>query len=176
MTLVAGQKLRVSDLSATPGASGGGSKTLGSDLTANNTTTFANVTGLAVDLVANARYAFDGWMMWNSDPSADIKFGWTVPSGGSGWWCAMGPVTSTAPNTGEERKNYTDFGTVPIGTSATLAGDDTAPSIIRICATLRGTVVTSTAGTLQLKFAQSSAVASDTILRAGSWLNVFRVA
>lgn len=172
MVLYAGQKLRVSDLDGTAGT---GLAELGADKTANNTTTFSDST-LEAAVVANARYGFDAWVMWTSNPTADLKLGWAVPSGTTGWWAAMGPVSGTAPVTGKERQNHTDFGVLTIGSSLTLAGDDESPTTIRICASLRGQFVTTTDGTFRLKMAQGSSDVSDTILRSGSWLNVFRLA
>lgn len=172
MPLFAGQKLRVSDLDGTAGA---GLVECTADVTANNTTTFSDTT-LTTTVAANARYGFDCWCMWTSNPTADIKFGWTVPGGTTGWWAAMGPVRGTAPVTGSERQNHTDFGVLTIGSSLTLAGDDESPTTIRICANLRGHFTTTTDGTFRLKMAQGTSDVSDTILRAGSWLNVFRLA
>lgn len=169
MVFFAGQKLRVSDLD------GIGAIELGADKTANNTTTFADTT-LEASVVANARYGFDAWVMWTSNPTADLKLGWSTPSGTTGWWAAMGPVGAQAPIAGSERQNYTDFGVLTIGSSLSMAGDDESPSTIRICANLRGQFVTTTAGTFRLKMAQGNSNVSDTILRSGSWLNVFRLA
>ena len=171
-TLFAGQKLRVSDLDGTAGA---GFAELAADQTANNTTTFSDST-LTASVVANARYGFDAWVYWTSNPTADIKFGWTVPASTTGWWAAMGPVSGTAPVAGSERQNYTEYGVLSIGSSFTLAGDDEFTPTVRICANLRGHITVTTAGSFTLKMAQGTANLSDTILRAGSWLNLFRLA
>jgi hypothetical protein len=172
VAIFAGQKLRVSDLD---GTAGGGFILLAADKTANNTTTFSDST-LTATVEANATYGFDAWVHWTSNPTPDIKLGWTTPASTTGWWAAMGPVAGTAPVAGTERHNYTDFGVLTIGSSLTMAGDDTSPSTIRLCATLRGHFTTTAAGSFTLKMAQGSAEVSDTILRAGSWLNVFRLA
>lgn len=173
MAIFAGQKLRVSDLEGTGGS---GYIEMASDMnTISNTTSFAD-SALVLDVVANARYGFEAWLNYNTNPTPGIKIGLTTPSGTTGWWCAMGPAHGAAPVAGEERKNYTDFGTVPIGTSMAVAGDDTAPTTIRLCCAPRGHFVTTTAGTFRIKIAQSTANVSDTILRAGSWLNLVRLA
>lgn len=147
------------------------------DVTVNNTTTLVNATGLAIPLAANATYGLDGWLHWTSNPTADIKFKFTFPASTTGFWSGIGPVVDTAPVVGSERKNYVDFGSVDISNALAFAGDDEFTSSVYISANPRGYMTTAgTAGTLQLQFAQNTANVSNTILRAGSYLRVTRLA
>lgn len=170
MTFLAGDRLSAGDLNALltfarmPGSQ-----------TVNNSTTLVNATGPTFTLEADSTYAIDGLLRYTSNPTADIKFGWTLPSGGAGWWSLLGPVTGTAPVGGAERQNYTDFSNVSLTTALACAGDDTSTGVIDLCAVPRGYITTTTAGTLQLQFAQNTANASNTILGVGSWLRVSRI-
>lgn len=146
------------------------------DVTVNNSTTLVNATGLVIPLSANATYGLDGWLHWTSNPTADIKFKFTLPASTTGFWTGIGPVVNTAPVVGSERKNYVDMGSVDITNALAFAGDDEFTSSVYISAVPRGYIVTgATAGNLQLQFAQNTADVSNTILRAGSQLRLTRL-
>jgi hypothetical protein len=149
---------------------------LAADQTVNTSTTLVNATGMAFSLSANATYAIDGWLRWTSNPTADIKFGWSSPASSDGWWSLNGPYVTGSPAVGgRERVNYADTSTVAITSALSAAGDDESTGTIDISARLGGYITTSTAGTLQLQFAQNTSDASDTILGEGSWLRVTRL-
>jgi hypothetical protein len=177
MSFVAGQKLRVSDLDGGTGGSsagvGGGSVYLAADLAAiNNTTSFVD-TGLALTVVANAVYAFRAWIRYNSGSTPDMKMQPSTPSGTTGYWSFVGHARDAAPALD------TSIGTTcvveAIGTSKTVAGD--ATGTLLLAAVAEGYFITSsTAGTFKLRAAQRTATASDTIIRAGSYMTVTRLA
>lgn len=170
MSFLAGDRLAAGDLNdLLTFARMAGSQTV------NNSATLVSASGLSFALAASTTYAIDGWLRYTSNPTADVKFGWALPSGGAGWWSLLGPVTTTAPIGGAERQNYTDFGAVALTTALTCAGDDTSTGVTDICAVPRGYITTTTAGTLQLQFAQSTANATNTILGVGSWLRVSKL-
>lgn len=172
MTYVAGQKVRAADLNASLPLIGRAT----SDITVNNTTTQINATGLVIPLEANGVYAFDGWIYYESNPTADIKFGVTGPSGYSAVMSWRGPPIGTAPVTGQERINYTDMGAFAPGNYA-LGGDDEFTGSVWITAEPKGIVTCgSTAGSFQVIFAQNTANASNTRVKAGSWIRAFRMA
>lgn len=171
MAFVAGQKVRAQELN---------DLVLGvvmtSDVTVNNTTAMTNATGLAIPLAANATYGLDGWLHWTSNPTADIRFEWSYPTGSTGWWAGIGPPANRTPIVNSERINYIDWGSVVLSAGLNFAGDDEFPADVYISAMPRGYIVTSsTSGTLQLRFAQATANASNTILRRGSWLRITRL-
>lgn len=170
MAFVAGQKVRAQELNDLIAG-----VVMTADVTVSNTTTLANATGLAIPLAANATYGLDGWLHWTSNPTADIKFQFSVPSGATGWWAGTGPPAGQVPVSGSERINYVDFGSVALTAALAFAGDDEFTSTVYISAIPRGYIVTTNSGTLQLRFAQNTANASSTILRRGSWLRVTRL-
>lgn len=146
------------------------------DTTRNNSTSLLNITGMSVSLAASATYILDGWLAWQSNPTADIQFAWTAPAGASGRWSLNGPHSASAPVVGSERINYIDTGVVSLGTGLNAAGDDEFTGAVFISARPAGYLTTTSAGTLTLRMAQNTANASDTIVKVGSWFRVARVA
>lgn len=174
MTFLAGQRLSADELNNLVAA-----VALAADQTVNNTTTLTDAAGLSATLAAQATYILDGWLRWTSNPSADVKFGWTIPSAADGWWTLFNPYVAGAPVAGRERVNYMDTSTISLQGSNALSstGDDESTGVIDLAGIVRGYIVTgNSSGTLQLQFAQNTANASNTILGAGSWLRVSRVA
>lgn len=172
MTFTAGQKLRASQLNGALPILGRNT----SDITVNNTTTQVNVTGLALALDANATYVLDGWIYYETNPTADIKFGVTMPSGATSVMSWRGPPVGTAPVVNQERINYIDSGAFAPG-NYSLGGDDEFTGAVWITAEPKGYITTSsTAGTFQVIVAQNTANASNTRVKANSWIRVFRIA
>lgn len=167
---LAGQKLRASALNNLAKMA-----FMSSSVTVNNSTTFVNATGLSLSLDASTSYAIDGWLHWQSNPTPDIKFQWTVPSGMTGFWMLLGPPGNVAPVAGSERINYGNFGVASQATSFSAAGDDEFTGTVFIAAFPHATFTTTNAGTLQLQFAQNTANGSDTILRIGSWIRAVKL-
>lgn len=170
MAFTAGQILSAGDLNDLIGFA-----YLAADQTVTSSTTLVNATGLSFSLSANAVYAIDGWMRWTSGPTPNVKFGWTVPASADGWWSLMAAYTQTAPVAGRERVNYIDTSTVAITSALSGTGDDESTGVIDISARPCGYITTSTAGTLQFKFAQNTSNAGATILGEGSWLRLSRM-
>ena len=171
---VAGQKIRASDLNA-------GQPLLArvaSDVTTISNTTLINITGLVVAVEANSTYAIDGWIFYQSPSAADIKLNVTLPSGAVCTMGAYGPPTTGAPFSGTSpRVNYLDMGVFASSGGSYLHGGDT--EFAGVWASLRpaGVLVTSsTAGNLQFQFAQNTSTATNTIVKAGSWLRLVKLA
>ncbi len=138
------------------------------DVTKNNSTTLGDVTGCGVALAANAGYLVEAWLAYDSNNTADIRFSWTVPSGATGTWAGFGVPTADTDRIGEQ-----DTGVVLFGTLLAFTGDGGG---VPASAKPAGFITTaSTAGTLQLQFAQNVANVSNTIVKAGSWVRVTRV-
>lgn len=132
------------------------------DQTVNSSTTLTNVTGMSVSVEANAVYLADFDLYYNSGATPDIKFGLTLPTGATGSWGGIGyDFTPT----------LLAFGPIDIGTALAfggLAADRSA--LIRAAIT-----ISSTAGTAQLQFAQSTSDAGNTTIRAGSRMLLRRI-
>jgi hypothetical protein len=179
MPFVAGQKVRAQELN---------DLVLGVYLSADVTTvnnggtnpSWVNATGLSIPLAANASYGLDGWLHWTSSQAADIQFRYTYPTGSTGYWAGVGPRLTEKPTGSGPRVNYVDFGSVSLAASLSFSGDDEVagfpPPPVYVSAIPRGFIVTSgTSGNLQLRFAQATAQATQTILRRGCWLRVTRL-
>lgn len=173
MAFVAGQKLRVSDMT---GGSGGGGVSSGlvvatADTTVNNTTSFSDVTGLSVPVVANATYAFSGVLFYTTGTAPDCKYQPSTPSGTSGSWSLVGYGRDVSPvlDTGAGAS----FMAAAIGTALTVAGDSSGTALLS--ALVQGSFTTTTSGTFKLRVGQRTATASNTISKPGSWVMVTRV-
>ena len=176
MAFVAGQKLRVSDL--TGGTTGGtGSTGNGSfsrataDVTINNSTTFVD-SGLSIDVAANAVYEFHAWLRYTGGNTPDFKVSCTTPSGTTGFWSLAGNGKDAAPAT--DVGVGATFNGADIGTSLTVAGDATG-TLILACIADGAFATSSTAGTLKIRVAQRTATASNTVLKTFSYLRVTRI-
>ncbi len=150
MAFQAGQKVRASEINR-------GIPTIAratADTTVNNTTTLVNAVGLVVPVEADAHYWWRCLLAFNGNATADIKLAWTVPSGADGFWGSV-----------DESVRVDDYGAAA---TYTIDGANTV-------AELSGWLDTSAAaGNLQLQFAQNTATAVNTIVRAGSMLQSIR--
>jgi len=125
-----------------------------SDETVNNSAAFQNDNDLLLSVVANATYSLEGLLLFNSGATPDIKFQWTYPTGLTMRWGIGGVVTTFAVF------NMTEV-SVPV-----LDGTGVATG-----AYVDGTViVSSTAGTLQLQWAQNTSNATATQLLQNSYV------
>lgn len=174
MAFVAGQKLRVSDLTGGTGgggsAVGGGTSYASADVTINNSTTFVD-TGLSVPVVAGATYAFRAWIRYTGGNTPDFKVQPSSPTGTTGNWSLIGNGRDVSPAT--DTGVGATFNAADIGTSLTVAGDSTGT--LSLSCVAEGTFAVTTAGTFKLRVAQRTATASNTIFRAGSYLTVTRL-
>lgn len=134
-----------------------------------NTTTLASDGDLVIPMAANAVYTIECFLIYSSSTVADIRFVLAGPSGATGIISARNMDTTTSGFSGS-----IDCGTVSLGSNWG-AGGWGASSNATSRAT--GTVITSsTAGNLQLQFAQNTAEVSTTTLRANSWMKLTRIA
>lgn len=177
MALAAGQKLRVSDLtggvSAGGGASGaGGYSVVASDVTVNNSTTLVD-SGLSLDVVAGATYELYAWLKYTGGSTPDIKFSTSRPASTTGAWAVYGHTIAATTLAVDVAVGTTQV-VEDIATSKKLGGDSTGTLIISGLAI--GTFTTTTAGTFKIRVAQNTATASNTILKAGSFMRLTRMA
>lgn len=179
MPFAAGAKVRVSALNELGGAAAGATPTGGyarmtSDVTVTNSTTLVEATGLTFDLAASATYAFHGWLLYTALAAGDLKVRPVAPSGASGYWSLLGSAFDQTGVASTEWKNYGQFQGVDLGTSLNAAG--TTDGTTYMAALIDGFVTTTDAGEHQLQVAQRAANATATVLRAGSWLRLVRLA
>lgn len=136
------------------------------DETINNSTVFHDDSDLHVPLDANAKYRVEFDLSAVSPASALFRTDWVVPLGASGLKYCVGPVGSDR-DASLGRFSVHSFSTdVSYGCESSTLG-----SAIRET----GVITTTNAGTLQLRWAQVTAVAGDTGLSAGSRLVVRRI-
>ena len=136
-----------------------------SDQSVTSSTTLVNDTALILPLLASATYFFQVYLNYEggTQGSSDIKWGWTVPAGTTMRYTAMYLSTAGAVTIAGTR----------IETDVVAAGSNGA-------ATLRGlqmvgqVTVSTTAGNLQMQWAQNTISATSTIVHTGSTLSMQR--
>lgn len=130
-----------------------------SDETVNNSATLQNDDHLFLSVAASTTYELDGVLHYNSGTTPDFKFGWTVPTG-------LTMKYTVQAVSGSFNGFSQDQTTIPA-----IDGQG-----VDVAAVLTGIVIVSTtAGTLTLQWAQNTANASNTIVRAGSYLRLRKV-
>lgn len=136
------------------------------DQTVNNSATLVDAADLSFTADANATYRIRLWASYSSNTTPDIKFNWTIPSGASMQRYTLGPPVGTTDTTTTtvtmRRRSSTD---APQGgdgnTNFTTYNEEV---ILR----------TTNSGDVKLRFAQNTANASDTILRADTFIEYRR--
>jgi hypothetical protein len=124
-----------------------------------------NDTVLKIPLLSKQRAQFRAMLFYTGDPTADIKFAFTVPSGATLRWAPVGGARITGGDAWQQQDVITG-GAVPIsfGSSA----NDRVVELV-------GHVETAgTAGDLQLQWAQGEAVAADTKVLEGSYIEIIK--
>lgn len=138
---------------------------LGADV-ANNTTTLANVTGLAIALAANSTYTIDAKVMFQTAATATgIRLTQTVPTGATVVAQWNTPTSLTARTLANQRA--ADSGAATTGVDVANANTLASGSILVITG--------ATAGNLQIRFA-SEVAGSNAVVKAGSNLVATKVA
>lgn len=131
-----------------------------SDETVNNSAVFQSDDHLTLSVASSTTYHVEAWWCYTSGTTPDIKFRWSVPTGATLRWSAVGTNIS-----GTFAEPFLDTATEP-----GFAGNG-SDAIVRVM----GLLVTSNAGTLLVQWAQQTANASNTVLKAGSWLKLTKV-
>jgi hypothetical protein len=136
-----------------------------SDETIISSSTLQNDDDLAWPVAASAVYEFELHMLASSGTTPDLKTGFTFPTGMTGALYGIGPDASGTPPA-----VTFDAGAL----SAVLNWNGTGGNSHYM---LWGILtVAPTAGTLQLQWAQGTLTASNTIMRAGSYGKLTRIA
>jgi hypothetical protein len=127
-------------------------------------TALSDATNLGLSVGANEEWQLE-WSLYASGGGGDFKFAITVPASTTGYWGIHGLVTSATGSSSDLQAG----GLNVFGDANTLAVGDAASSGTIILIIVKAVVfVSSTAGTVQLRFAQNSSVGTASSLRAGS--------
>lgn len=136
----------------------------GSSQSVTSSTTLVNDAALVLALPANSTWKFTLDLLYQANTTANLKFGWTVPSG-----CTLAAGVNFADTTLVARLGQMNQSTVqPVGGNGA-----TTPLSALVSGTI---VVSSTAGNLQLQWAQNTSNATAASVLAGSDLTATRFA
>jgi hypothetical protein len=136
------------------------------DTSRTSTTTLANDPALVLPVLASATYLFDSYLDYEGGTlgSSDLKLQWNVPSGAAlRYW--LGGLNTSGTNISSN--TFTDGAAPALGSggAAVLKG-----------VLMKGTLVmSSTAGNLQLQWAQNTSSGTATIVHAQSYVTLWRI-
>lgn len=134
------------------------------DETVNNSATLQNDDHLSWAVAASCVYELEVHVAYSSGTTPDAKIAWTYPTGLT--MVVTGIIGYDAAGTLVSNGNFAETTVLQLGGT----GADAHYSIWAIV------TVSSTAGTLQLQWAQNTANASNTVFRAGSYGRLIRIA
>lgn len=142
-----------------------------------STTTRTADPDLTMSLAANATYIVEFHLFTGGSSFALTVTEWLVPSGATGLKGAMGPASSATEGTAGN--NNADgiamrSGSHGFGTTVTYGRRNVNTNLCYAIET--GTVVTTSAGTLALAWAQSTSSTTFNRMGQGSWMRVTRIA
>lgn len=132
-------------------------------------TTLVDVTGLVVALPTAGLFGWRATLFYDGPDAGDIKFAYTAPAGATGTYGVQAISTAGAAAVGTGQYGATTtFGTAIVcGTTGVGTG---------LLGIMEGEITMGgTAGNLQLQFAQNTADAANTTLRARSRMEVWRI-
>jgi len=134
------------------------------DETVNGSASLQNDDHLAIVLAASATYEIDVQLFYSSASTPDIKFALTFPTGAT---CSWAPIGYKSDGTNFEAEFRTSTWQAASGTSNAVAGTAATYDAALIKGIIR---VGSTAGTLQVQWAQNTSNGSNTTVKADSSL------
>ncbi|MFJ4682064.1 hypothetical protein [Streptomyces sp. NPDC088789] len=135
-------------------------------------TTLQDDNDLMVAVDINATYAVELILFYDADATVagDIKIGWTAPTGAAMNWASHGAAATVTSSTAAGSFNIQ---TRLVNEAVSFGGGDSVGTL----ALVYGVLTTSTtAGVLQLQWAQDTSNAVPTNVRAGSRLTLRRIA
>jgi hypothetical protein len=131
-----------------------------------SSTTLVNDNTLFVSVVASSAYLVELVLNYDADTAGDLKIGWTAPAGAVMTNVTQSSLTGTAATFTDDQM----IAAVSVPVSGGLGAGNNAGFLYKGFLN-----VSSTAGTLQLQFAQGTSSAVATRLFAGSYLLAQRV-
>lgn len=140
--------------------------------TVNNSATLQDDDALVLAVEASAIYVVEAQLRYVSGTTPDLKIGWTAPASATFTWAAYGPQVgaSSVANAASLYRRRSIGDTEAIGGAGSGGGNEGIANPKGLL------VVSTTAGNLQLQWAQNTQDASDTQILADSWLRLQRVA
>lgn len=142
------------------------------DETVTSSTTLQNDDHLVLSVEKGYTYHFRAWLLVDGGTAGDLKTAFTYPTGSTLYFAGHGPTTSMVSGSGGDvgfngRHNATSRSTtLSYGTSGSRPGIQVEGLLI----------VGSTAGNLQLQWAQNTSDGTGTTLKSGSFLKMEKVA
>lgn len=136
------------------------------DETVTASTTLQDDDHLVLSVVANGWYEVSLFIDTEGDPAGDLTMGWTIPAGAALSWTEAGVSAGNTNNIGSVKLGRND------GATSSGVGIIAAGSVVLPRGVLR---VSSTAGNIQFRWAQTAAAGTTTI-KTGSMLKLTRVA
>lgn len=149
---------------ATPGFSIRKIKT--ADETVNTSATLQDDNHLSFAVAANETWTFEALLYVTGNTTADLRVAATWPSGATGILAVHGSRASDALVSAFDATSTS-------GGAVGQIGVDTGPRLVRVVGTVE---VSSTAGTVQLQWAQQTSTGADTTVKRGSSLVATRIA
>lgn len=138
------------------------------DESVTSSTVLQNDDDLVLAVSANATYVMDGYIMASGAGvgTGDLKIDFTIPSGATMKYTSFG-VTTASPAVQYEATVNANSTARAIGTNGSTDMGSAIQAVI---------TVGSTAGSVQLRWAQNTSSGTATILRATSYLRFTRIA
>lgn len=134
-----------------------------------SSTAFQDDNDFVFSVEAGAKYILEGFLIINGNTTpGNWKGNFVIPAGATIRWQNLGYANDSVPNPEFALPPAGDGTTRPMDTAG--GGTDLA---VRIAGSV---VVTATAGTVKLQWAQHSSHTQSTLVRAGSWMRLERVA
>jgi hypothetical protein len=125
---------------------------------------------LTLSVVAGSTYAFNAYIGYNADVTADLKVGWTSPAASTGSWGAFGADVGATTIQGSPRWGAT---TSISGSTITVGAIGTGTNL-GFCPA--GTFTAGASGTFALSWSQAISSATATSILANSHLRLLRIA
>lgn len=139
---------------------------------ASTTTLTADGDLTAMSVVATGAYVFEGMIFYSAIDSADLKVMFTGPAGATLTWHGGTQLTTGTGTTG----TYI-YDTQLLGSTYAPGGGDAAGNSTIMMLDLKGLFrTTGTSGTFSMSWAQNTSNATATIVRAGSFITLTRIA
>jgi hypothetical protein len=132
-----------------------------------NSTTYQNDDELFLPVEANTTYRMLAYLKFDAAANAGIKFSWTGPTGATMTWSPYGADSSQVVGAGYNMRELAIGGDGNLSTSGVGTTDTCRPGGLLI--------VSSTAGNLQLRWAQRVAQLSNVRVSDRSWLKLEKV-
>jgi hypothetical protein len=140
------------------------------DETIQSDTTISNDAALTKALAASSKYAFRARIFFDTTANADFKYQLTYSGTNSIWRCLRGQIV---PGTAASTDTMTEgVDLAPLLLAASITGAGTTGGFIQ----LDGVIHTGNAGTWAFAWAQNTSDAANTTVRAGSYVEFFKVA